>query len=54
MPKAIVNTPTDAARKGHLVKGDPARPLPTKDAADAVAKKMAIEWIDLQFPSAGD
>jgi hypothetical protein len=29
-------------------------PLSTKEAADAVAKKLAIEWIDLQFPSAAD
>ncbi len=27
-------------------------PLPTKEAADTVAKKLAIEWIDSQFPSA--
>lgn len=35
--------------KAHLVKGDSGHPLPTKDAADAGAKKMVIEWIDLQF-----
>jgi len=29
-------------------------PIATKAVADAVAKKMAIEWIVLQFPSAAD
>jgi hypothetical protein len=29
-------------------------PSPTREGADAVAKKVAIEWIDSQFPSAAD
>jgi hypothetical protein len=29
-------------------------PSPTREGADALAKKLAIEWIDSQFPSAAD
>jgi hypothetical protein len=54
VPHALVNSPTEGEESGHPLTGNPDRPLPTSEAADAVAKKMAIEWIDSQFPSAAD
>ncbi|MBA3754442.1 MAG: hypothetical protein H0X01_09970 [Nitrospira sp.] len=54
MPKAWVNSSPEDKEQGQPVVDDLHHPLPTKDAADAVAKKLAIEWIDLQFPSAAD
>ena len=54
IPKAMVNQSTGTQEKGHPVTGDSNHPLPTKDAADAIAKKLAIEWIDSQFPSASN
>jgi hypothetical protein len=54
MPQALVNSPTEREEGGHPLIGDPYHPLPTKEAADAVAKKLAMEWIDLQFASAVD
>lgn len=53
-PKAWVNRDGGGEYSGQLVVDDGTHPLSTKDAADAVAKKMAIEWIDAQFPSAAD
>ena len=35
----------------HTIAGNPKNLLPTQEAADTVAKKLAIEWIDSQFPS---
>lgn len=54
VPKAWVNSSPEDKEQGQPVVDDLHHPLPTKDAADAVAKKLAIEWIDLQFPSAAD
>jgi len=54
VPLATVYSSPDVAQNGHSVTGNPDDRLPTQEAADAVAKKMAIEWIDSQFPSAAD
>ena len=53
-PKAWVDSCVGGEHPGQPVVDDVDHPLPTKQAADAVAKKLAIEWIDAQFPSAGD
>lgn len=53
IPKATVKPP-DESEKNHTIAGKPKDLLPTQEAADAAAKKMAIEWIDAQFPSAAD
>ena len=54
VPLAVVFSATVSEANGHPVTGEPGMLLPTKDAADAVAKQLAIEWIDSQFPSAAD
>lgn len=51
---ATVYSSSDNEQNGHSVTGNPSDPVPTQEAADAVAKKMAIERIDSQFPSAAD
>ena len=52
IPKATVKQP-EGDGKGHTIAGNPKDLLPTQEAANVVAKKLAIEWIDSQFPSAG-
>ena len=54
VPKAWVNSSVGSEHPGQPVVNDVDHPLPTQDAANAVAKKLAIEWIDSQFPSAAD
>jgi hypothetical protein len=54
VPKAWVNDAAESEHPGQPVVDDVDHPLPTQEAADAVAKKRAIEWIDSQFPSAAD
>lgn len=54
VPHALVCSPGENEASGHPVTGDRQEPLPTKEAAEAVAKKLAIEWIDSQFTSAAD
>jgi hypothetical protein len=54
VPHALVNSPTEHEENGHPLTGDIGHPLPTREAADAVARKLAMEWIDLQFPSASN
>ena len=52
-PKAQINCCVGGDHLGQQQVVDAAdHPLPTKEAADTVAKKLAIEWIDAQFPSA--
>ena len=53
IPKATVRPP-EGDTKGHTIAGNPKDLLPTQEAADVVAKKLAFEWIDAQFPSAAD
>ncbi len=53
IPRAIVKLP-ERDGKGYTIAENPKDLLPTHEAADAVAKKLAIEWIDAQFPSAAD
>jgi hypothetical protein len=50
VPTATVRGPSND-EKGKRVIQDLADPSPTRDGADATAKKLAIEWIDSQFPS---
>jgi hypothetical protein len=50
VPHALVCGPGENEASGHPVTGDRQESL-TREAADAVAQKLAIEWIDLQFPS---
>ena len=54
VPLAIASRPNQNKDEGHLVDGAVSQALRTRDDADAVAKKLAIEWIDAQFPSAAD
>jgi hypothetical protein len=54
VPKAWVNPVSESDHPGKRVVDAVDQPLPTREAADAVAKKLAIEWIDTQFPSATD
>jgi hypothetical protein len=54
VPHALVCRPGENEASGHPVTGDRQEPLSTREAADDVAKKLAIEWIDSQFPSAAD
>ncbi len=51
-PKAWIKSSIDGEYAGEQVVDAADHPLPTKEAADTVAKKLAIEWIDSQFPSA--
>ncbi len=52
VPKAIVKLSSGGGGKDHPVTGNPKELLPDQEAADKVAQKLAIEWIDSQFPSA--
>ncbi len=52
VPEAWITTPTEDKEHGHPVRDDSIPPLPTRDAANVIAKKLAIEWIDAQVPSA--
>ena len=54
VPLATVYSSPESEKNGHPVTADRDDRLPTREAANAVAKKMAIEWIDLRFPSAAD
>ena len=54
VPLALVSRPRQRQEDGHPVSDDAGLSLRTRDAADATAKKLAIEWIDAQFPSAAD
>lgn len=54
VPLALVSRPGQREEEAHPVKEDVSLALRTRDAADAVAKKLAIEWIDSQFPFAAD
>ena len=53
IPKAAVKS-ADEAGKGQTIAGNPKDLLHTQEAANVMAKKLAIEWIDAQFPSAAD
>ena len=48
------SSPGQREEEGHPVSGEAIQALRTRDAADAVAKKLAIEWIVSQCPSAAD
>ena len=54
VPKAWLNSSPENLEQGRPIVDDVEHPLPTKDAADAAAKKLAIEWIDAQSVSAAD
>jgi hypothetical protein len=54
VPHAVVCRPAQNEASGHPVTGIRLEPLSTREAADAVAKRLAIEWIGSQFPSAAD
>ena len=54
VPLATVYSSPYAEQNGQPVTGNPSDRLLTQEAADIVAKNMAIEWIDSQFPSAAD
>ena len=54
IPLALVSSPGQREEDGHPVREDVSCELRTREAADAVAKKLAIEWIDSQYPSAAD
>ena len=48
VPHALVTNSTEDEENGHPVTGDVDHPLLTKEAADAVAKQLAIALIDSQ------
>lgn len=48
VPHALVVRATEREEEGHPVTGDWDHPLPTKEAADAVAKELAMDLIDSQ------
>lgn len=54
VPKAWVSASAQGDHPGQPVVDEVNHPLPTQDAADAVAKKLAIEWIESQFPAVAD
>jgi hypothetical protein len=51
VPKALVKCSSEGAGKNHALRGNPKDLLATQEAADTVAAKLAIEWIDSNFPS---
>lgn len=53
VPNATVCGPSND-EKGQRVIRDLADPSLTREGANATAKKLTIEWIDSQFPSASD
>ena len=53
VPTANVSGPDSEGNRTQVIQ-DLGNPSPTQDGADGVAKKLAIEWIDSQFPSAAD
>ena len=53
VPKAWVMPSPEGEEPGQPIVDDIEHPLATREAADMVAKKKAIEWIDeVQYPSA--
>jgi hypothetical protein len=46
VPHALVVGSAEKEEEGHPVSGDLDHPFPTKEAADAVAKELAMEFID--------
>ncbi len=54
LPLALVSISGPSEGHSHAVSDEAINPLPTKDEADVVAKKLAIEWIDSQLPSLTD
>ena len=54
VPLALVSRAEQREAEGHPVSGEVSQASRTRDAADAIAKKLAVEWIDSQFPSAAD
>ena len=54
VPLALVSRPEQREEEGHPVSGAENNAMRTRDAADAIARKLANEWIDLQFLSADD
>ncbi len=54
VPKAMVTSPSGEGGKDQTITGNPKELLATQEAADKVAEKLAIEWIDSQFPSASN
>ena len=53
IPHATVRGP-ERESNGTRVIRDLGDPSPTREGANATAKKLAVEWIDSQFPSAAD
>jgi hypothetical protein len=51
VPKAWVNRAPDEKEEGQLAVEEIEQPMATREAADTVARKKAIEWIDAQFPT---
>ena len=54
VPLALVSTSSPDEGRSHPVSDGAPEPLPTRDAANAVARALAIQWIDSQLPSAAD
>ena len=53
VPKALVTPSPENEERGQLVVDEVEHPLITRETADRVAKKKAIEWIDAaQYPLA--
>ena len=54
VPLALAWGPGQREKDGRPITEESGQAFRTRDAADAVAKKRAIQWIDSQFPSAAD
>jgi hypothetical protein len=51
VPLALVSVSSSNEGPSHPVSDETINSFPTKDAADALAKNLAIQWIDSQLPS---
>jgi hypothetical protein len=54
VPLALAWAPGQREEHGRPITEENGQAFRTRDAADAVAKRLAIKWIDAQVPSATD
>jgi hypothetical protein len=52
VPEAWVHLSSEERGQGQAIRIDSTPPLPTREAANAVAKKLAIAWVDRQVITA--
>ncbi len=54
VPEAWVHLSSQDKEQGQPLRNDSVAPLPTRDAANAVAKTLAMAWVDTQPPATAD